>query len=355
MTPASRRLAALPAYARLGLLALVILAIVGAVIAVGPLQDYATESSRGDADSDLYRAVVDRVRHGEGFYSASVAEQIERGYPVRPAMTVREPTLTWFLAAVGGWRNAIIALGALALLVALAMVRRFERIDSRRGFFLLTGLGVFVAFGTYVGPPQVTQHECWAGLLIALSLAVRTSERFAWAVVLALLACAVRELAASYLALMAVAAIVERRHREAKAWVAAGVLFAVAYALHLWAVSTQTFPGDEASPGWFAHDGLPHVLETIRLTTVASAGPDVLSVLVLVLGLLGWASIRSPFAHRVLAWTVAWVVMTLVIGRPENIMWGFIWVGPLVLGLVLVPGAVRDLLWGERRKGRVGS
>ena len=351
----SRRFSRWPAWARFAVLGLAIMAIAGAVIAVGPLQDYADTSSESGADKDLYRAVVDRVRHGEGFYPASVAEQIERDYPVRPAMTVREPTLAWGLAAVGGWRHGVIGLAALAIAAALAMIRRLETIDSRRWFFALSGLGVLVALGPYVGPIQVTQHECWAGLLIVLSLALRTPERFAWAVGLGLAACLFRELAAPYLALMAIAAIAERRHREARAWVAAGALFAVLYATHLWAVARETSAGDPESPGWFARDGLPHVLETIRLTTFASAGPDILSVLVLVLGLLGWASISSPTASRVLGWTMFWVVATLFIGRPENIMWGFMWVGPLVLGLVLVPGAIRDLVRGNPSHGRTFS
>lgn len=348
----SRRFADWPPYARLAVLGIVLLAIVGAALAVGPLQDYATQSSRHDADSDLYRAVIGHVRDGGGFYSASVAEQLERGYPVRPAMTVREPTLTWLLAGIGGWRHGIAVLAGLAVVAGLAMVRRLESVDGRRAFFLLSGLGVLVAFGPYVGPIQVTQHECWAGLLVVLSLAVRTSERFVAAVVLALVACFFRELAAPYLALMAVAAIGERRRREATAWIAAGALFAVAYAVHLWAVARQTSPGDPESPGWFAHDGLTHVLETVRLTTFAGAGPDLLSVLVLVLGLLGWASIASPLANRVLAWIAFWVVLTLFVGRPENIVWGFLWAGPLVLGMVLVPGALRDLVgsfhWNRR-------
>lgn len=348
---ATRRFSSWPAYARLAVLGVVILAIAVAVIAVGPLQDYATESE-GEADKDLYRALVDRVSHGEGFYPATVEEQIDRDYPVRPAMTVREPTLTWFLAAVGGWRNAVIPLAALALVAALAMVRRFESIDSRRAFFVLSALVAVLSLGPYVGPVQVTQHECWAGLLIILSLAVRTPERFAWAVGLGFAACLFRELAAPYLAMMALAAIVERRHREAKAWVAAGVLFAVVYAAHLWAVARETSAGDPESPGWFARDGLPHVLETVRLTTFASAGPDVLSVLVLVLGLLGWASISSPTATRILGWISFWVVATLFVGRPENIVWGFMWVGPLVLGLVLVPGALRDLVRGNPSHSR---
>ncbi|KAA1400414.1 hypothetical protein [Aeromicrobium ginsengisoli] len=339
----SRRFAGWPPYARLAVLGIVVLAIVGAALAVGPLQDYATQSSRHDADKDLYRAVIDHVRHGEGFYSASVAEQLERDYPVRPAMTVREPTLTWLLAGLGGWRHGIAVLAALAVVAGLAMIKGLESVDTRRAFFLLSGLGALVAFGPYVGPIQVTQHECWAGLLVVLSLAVRTSERFAAAVVLGLVACLFRELAAPYLVIMAVAAMGERRRREATAWIAAGGLFAVTYAVHLWAVARQTSASDPESPGWFAHDGLTHVLETVRLTTFAGAGPDLLSVLVLVLGLLGWASIASPLANRVLAWIAFWVVLTLFVGRPENIVWGFLWAGPLVLGMVLAPGALRDL------------
>ncbi|VXB69476.1 hypothetical protein [Aeromicrobium sp. 9AM] len=342
------RFATWSALARLGTLASVVIAIAAITLAVGPLQDYSGSSGGDGTDSDLYRAVATRVQDGQNFYSASVEEQRDRGYPVRPAVTVREPTLTWLVAAAGGWRHAIWPLGALAILAALATIRRFEEVDQRRWFFALSGIGALAAFGPYVGSVQVTQHECWAGLLIAVSLAVRTSERFVAAMVLGLAACFVRELAAPYLVLMGVLALLEHRRREAGAWLAAALTFAAAYGAHLWAVSRHTSPNDVRSPGWRTYDGLPHVLETIRLTTVAGLGPDVVSAMILALGLLGWASVRSPLSHRVLAWIAMWIVATMIVGRPENIVWGFVWVGPLVAGLVLVPGAVRSLWIGDR-------
>lgn len=330
--------------ARWTTLAALVVAIAATTVFMGPLHDHPGGRGHGHGtDADLYRAVAGRVQGGEGFYSASVQEQLDRGYPVRPAVTVREPVLAWVLATVGGWRHALIPLGALAIAAGLAMVRRFEEADRRRWFFALTGLVSLAAFGPYVGSVQVTQHECWTGLLIAMSLALRTSERFVAAVVLGLAACLVRELAAPYLVLMGVTALADHRRREAWAWFFAGLAFAGAYGAHLWLVTRETSTTDPRSPGWLAFDGLPHVLETIRLTTVASAGPDAVSVLVLALGLLGWASVRSPFAHRVLAWIATWTVATMIVGRPENIAWGFVWVGPLVTGLVMVPSAVRAL------------
>lgn len=343
----SRRFASWPANARIGVLVFLVVVTAALTLAVGPLRDYA--AGRDDqSDADLYRAIATRVQHGEPFYPSAVREQLDRGYPVRPAMTVREPTLSWFLAGIGGWRHGFLPLAALAVVAALAMVRRLETVDRRRGFFLLSGLGALAAFGPYVGPVQVTQHECWAGLLIALSLTLRTSERFVAAVLTGLAACLVRELAAPYLVMMAAAAWAEHRGREALSWLAAAAAFAVAYGAHLWRVGRETSAGDPRSPGWWAVDGLPHLLETIRHTTVASAGPDVVSVLVLVLGLLGWVSVRSAFAHRTVAWIAMWATATMIVGRPENVVWGFVWVGPLVVGLVLAPGALWALCVGDR-------
>ena len=348
----ARRFVLWSAPVRFAVLGLILSAILGAVITIGPLHDYANGRSSQDTDAGLYRGVIDRVRQGEGFYPATVREQIERGYPVRPAMTVREPSLTWFEVAVGGWRNAIYPMVVLAVVTGLAMIRRLEAIDNRRRFFLFSGLGALFALGPFVGPIQVTQHECWAGLLLVLSLAVRTSRRFALAIFFALIACLFRELAAPFLALMTVAAMTERRPREAGCWIVAGIAFGAVYAVHLWAVGRETVFGDPHSPGWFAHGGLTHVLETVRLTTFAGAGPDVLSILLLVFGLSGWASIRGPFANRVLGWMAFWVVATMIVGRPENVVWGFIWTGPLVLGVVLLPGAIRDLVFGNQTAQR---
>lgn len=60
-----------------------------------------------DLDSDrtdaaLYVAVAARVADGENYYRAAATEHRERGYPLRPFVTVREPALAYVTAVVGG-------------------------------------------------------------------------------------------------------------------------------------------------------------------------------------------------------------------------------------------------------------
>jgi lipopolysaccharide export system protein LptC len=50
-----------------------------------------------DTDIALYRAIVNRMIDGAGYYRAVGAEQVDRGYPVSPAPAVCEPTLAWFV------------------------------------------------------------------------------------------------------------------------------------------------------------------------------------------------------------------------------------------------------------------
>src|SRR5579859_5122621 len=49
-------------------------------------------------DIALHRALVNRVRAGENYETAAVAEHRAQGYPVRPFLTVRPPFLAMILS-----------------------------------------------------------------------------------------------------------------------------------------------------------------------------------------------------------------------------------------------------------------
>ena len=47
----------------------------------------------GTTDAALYRAIVSRVRNGQDYTAAAVAEHRRLGYPLRPFFAVRPPAL----------------------------------------------------------------------------------------------------------------------------------------------------------------------------------------------------------------------------------------------------------------------
>jgi hypothetical protein len=186
-------------------------------------------------------------------------------------------------------------------------------------------------------------HECWAGLLIALSLALRTERRFAAAVMVGLAAAVIRELAMPYLLVMVALALAERRRGEAMAFSAALAISLAALGLHAAAVTALTTAHDLASPGWVKLGGWPFVMATAQwnlLALLLGKGAAAVIVPAALIGALAWTDATGL---RLAALLIGYTLGFMVIGQPNDFGWGFV-VAPLIgVGLALAPLAVADL------------
>ena len=197
-----------------------VLALLAALIVLGvnlPARRTPVPAAPGRDDIGLYSRVIDRVRAGEPYASAAIAEQRAAGYPVKPFVAVRPPLLAAALSRLPDALTADVLLAGLAGLVIIAWTARLRTLRSSVAWLAATPLIVFTgveATMTLAGMSRL--HETWAGLLIALSLALRTDRRFAAAVTLGLLAGVIRELAMPYLVVMALVALAERKRVEAE-------------------------------------------------------------------------------------------------------------------------------------------
>jgi hypothetical protein len=295
-------------------------------------------------DPQLYRNIANRVAHGQGYYQAAMAEHRAHGYPTSPALVFREPALAWLMAVLREdvWRQA--AFYGLAAITAVAVLRAFERegMSFRHCAVALvvmtTGIGLVIIRGGIF-----LIHEAWAGLLIALSLALYTPGRWRAAVVIGLAACLVRELALPYLAAMGALALWERRWRELAAWAAACAVFLVLFAIHLHAAAGAPQPGDATSPGWLGLGGVPYVLGLARLNLALIVAPTAIVALAVGLSLIGLLGSRNPIAARAALIVGGYMTAFLVLGRGDNNYWGALYAPILPLGIVLSPPALRDL------------
>lgn len=329
--------------ARALLAALVALILGGLLLSARPIPpDRFTTVDPMRSDGALYGAVAARVAAGEGYYDAVVAEHRTRHYPLRPFVAVRLPTLAWLVAALGPF--------AASMLLNLLVVGTVTALGLRlRGAFA-TPLGqaagaACAALGAIMlaNPDYVIWHEVWAGLLIALSLACRSERRFAPSLAFGLAAVAIRELAAPYLAVMAVVAMLEGRRREAAAWVGAIALFGGGLALHAHAVAAHVAPDDLASPGWTGLGGWRLVLTMIRAASALDFLPMAVAAIVVPLCLLGWGAWRSPTGLRGTLALGGYASAFMVVGRENNAYWGLVLAPLLFTGLAFAPAALRDL------------
>ena len=85
----------------------------------------------GAGDVALYRAEVDRIHNGEGYYQAAATEfTAARGYPTRSVFDWRTPLPMWLLGKLptAGWGRALLGAMSLALvLMAFEALAREEK------------------------------------------------------------------------------------------------------------------------------------------------------------------------------------------------------------------------------------
>ena len=306
-------------------------------------ESHGPPTSPGPGDAALYRRVVDDIRGGATYYQAAAQEQRRNGYPMRPFVVVRPPLLAVTMAVLPNELARSLALDALGLATVVAWGWRLARMGVGKlelaagGILLATGVSVTFASSAYLF------HETWAGLLIALSLALRRPERWAASLCIGLLAALTRELAAAYLLAMAALAWRDGCRREALAWLAALAAVAVALVAHAAAVEAQMFPGDRASQSWLNIGGWRFVLAAIRWNTVLLNAPRWAAAVVAPFALLGLAAWRGPLGERLALTVFGYVAAFVFVGRPENHYWGLL-IAPLwPLGLVLAPTALATL------------
>jgi hypothetical protein len=332
-----------PRRARLGLLALTaILVVWGLAAGSGIPSDYTTNDP-ATSDVKLYEAIVDRMQDGASYYTAVGIEQPARGFPVSPAMAVREPTLAWVSSWVGlGPMYALLV--ALGALVVLVMVWRIGQLAGGRaawlGGCLLMGGSVVVILGAQ----ESQMHEFWAAFLLMLSIAVRSDRHWMGSVVLGLLAAMVRELCIPYLVVMGVLALREQRRREAVGWFGASGLFAAFYAWHAHEVSTRLSGAGEASKGWADIAGWPFTVDAISFASILQPLPYGIAAVLVPLALLGWASRTGSLATRVTAVLATFAVAFGIAARHDNAYWGLLLAALFIVGLAFAPSALVDLV-----------
>ncbi len=320
-----------------GLVALaLVVALVGFGLSAPPRSDPRAEVS----DLQLYARIIDRVRDGQPYDAVVVKDLRAVGGAVRPFVTVRPPLLAMAMAALPDVSTRVLSVRLLAVIVLAAWALRWRGAAPAAWYRwpLLAALSSGLAMA--LAPQAYLMHEVWAGLLIALSLALRRREQWLAAVAVGTAAALIRELAAPFLLVMTLTALLERRTTEALGWLAGLAVFALALARHAAAVHALLLPTDPASPGWLVAGGWPFVLHAASWNLfVLFLAPQALA-LALPLAMLGLASWRDELGRRVALTVLGYLAGFAVVGRAENFYWGLI-IAPLwPMGLVMAPAGL---------------
>lgn len=342
--------------ARLGLVALLLL-LVASLTALDVPQPAAVSGDPGkraddQADIMLYESIVDGVRHGGNYYLVAADELRSGDYPMKPFVTFRLPTLAVVQAMMPAWA----VIGLLYLLAAGVMAAWFVRLRpafARPPPLILAMVLLAGGMGAFVQADLAAFHEVWAGLLIALSLALRRPDRWAVAAGIGALAMLIRETAALYVAIMFGLALAEEQRKEAAGWAAGVALLAIAVVAHAYAVAHVVRPLDPESPGWSGMLGFGFFVEAMTLSTALRLAPVWLAALLMSFTLFGWAGWRDGTGIRAFATFCIYAVLISLFGRVDTFYWGLMVAPAILIGLAFAPDGLKDLIaaaFPKRRK-----
>lgn len=311
------------------LAAMASLAVLAGLIMLGVLGSSAPHpppAATGSGDIALYNAIVADMRGGMPYYEAAVGEARKYNYPLRPFVTVRLPTLAWLLSVTPSDAVNRAGVAALAVIALGAWAWRLSAAQLSKPRYALALICVASGVSPAFIPAAAAMHEVWAGLLIAVSLALRRSDRWIASVLVGIVAASMRELAGAYLLAMAVMALKDRSYREAAAWTAGIAILALALAAHAVNVHAMVTAADLASPGWLHIGGWRFVLQTAQWNGLLSAAPQWLPALAVPLALFGLTA--APVDRRLLLVVGGYVAAFIMVGRDDNIYWGLL-IAPL--------------------------
>lgn len=304
-------------------------------------------SAAEQSDLDLYRDTIARVRAGEPYYPVAAEELRRGGYPLKPFVTFRLPTLAMVYAHVPELLMSVVE-ALLALGVLFTWWRRLEPELPVR----MLGLALVLLVGgtaALVEPVTGLFHESWAALLMALMVGLRRPGHAVGAKIAGGIALLVRETVLPMILVMGGLAMVERRWREALGWAAIVGLFAVTLFLHAAMVATVVRADDLASPGWNAMLGARFALTALATVSSATALPGSLALPLLLLSLFGWLSVATGWALRASLLLLGYGAMLALFARADTFYWALL-AAPLSLaGLVFVPRALATLVRQARR------
>lgn len=351
--------------ARIALLLLIaaVLASFTALAAPGPPERHKTGTAAGkDADKSaadkdmadilLYQQIVEGMRAGGDYYTLAAAGQRNNDYPMRPFFTMRLPTLAAVLSLVPR-RVAPVLLWALCGVMLIAWWVRsgtfLSGVRPRLILMALLGGGSMVMFdGTLLW-----FHEIWAGLLIAIALAVWRPGQWQAAAGLVLMAMLIRETAALIPVVMGGIALIERRRRETAGWAATLAVLAVAVACHYFAWARVVLPGDPTSQGWLGLLGFGFFVKVMTTVTALAVFPVWAGAPLVVLALFGWTALRDPVSWRVLGVLGAYTLLLAVFCRTDTFYWAMLVAAPLLPGLAFAFDGVRDLVTAATGRRRI--
>jgi len=313
-----------------------VLLLVGLAAWYEPVHDLHAHVANGRmSDIALYQAVARQVGKGSEYYTSAVNLQRSNGFPLHPFVTVRLPTLAWFLGHLSfglalGIAGGLIAANAFIWFGAFQFSRPAERVS----------IVALVLLGSVMVHRAVYLHEWWAGQLLSAALGMFLRDRTGSALALAVAALFVRELSAIFVLASLPFLLQERRRVELVVTLVAMAAFGLALVVHRGQVSALVLTTDLASPGWLGLRGPAGPSADLQAMVLFGLIPEPLGSLLVFAPLLGWAELAARRSALPLVWFGGFLVVLALLARPDNAYWVRMILPAYMVGLSLAPRAL---------------
>jgi len=274
--------------------------------------------SHTPGDGALYAEVVAAVAAGAPYYHTAVQLHRQHGYPLRPFVTVRPPSLALASAALGPVGTLALALALIAA-NALAWYNRLRDQPKLLRFGALAAMSALGAAG--LSPDVLAMHEWWSGLLLSLALGLDPQRRFAPALACAVAATLVRELAVAFLLALIAVELHRRAWPRVAALAAALVVLALLLLLHEQAIAALVRPDDVASPGWLGLRGPLGFARDFAVLLGIDHWPTALTLFLAFSPLAGWLALRRAMGPLPLVWFGPFALLEGFLARADNWYW----------------------------------
>jgi hypothetical protein len=349
-----------PPLARIVLASIVSACGLGIAVTFSPLaNNNLTENECKTSDLELYRAEVDRIHAGEGYYQVLSSELTSRGYPTRSVFNWRTPLPLWLLGQLPSAEQGKILLGILSLMMMtmafgamakeeeaglaptaqgpIALLRRHG--TSMTCILLLVGTWLPMALGDFFFLPVL-----WAGVFIAISICAYGVDRPRLGVAFGLAAVFFRELALPYCVLCAGIAWWHGRRRELAAWTLGLAAWALFFGLH-WQQVLEWMPSDSHAhrQSWFQFGGAGFIISAAQMNGYLLLLPQWVAALYLVAAMVGFAGWSTSLGTRIGLAVCLYLTAFSIVGQGFNYYWGFLLAQLLCFGAARFPASVRDL------------
>lgn len=285
------------------------------------------------SDAKLYHNISMKVFAGKSYYDSAKLELIRGGYPIASLFNWRTPLYSYM---AGSYEKTKLNYFVIYIIPILIVAMTFHVVGKELDPYTACASSLFVAgYACFCDDPDAIYYsEFLASLAIYASIMMNLMDYRSPTIILGVLALFLRELSAIYCLTSMFISMIERRRRDAFAWLIAIIFYLIHFSLHSIEV-IRRIPGGFHGFGWtrwVVFGGISFVLKTAKMNIILLCLPEWTVVIYLLLSIIGILQLKGVRFRLLKTVTIAYLLTFMIAGRQFNYYWGWFYSANLALG-----------------------